>query len=168
MRAGGGKQKGASFERDICKQLSLWVSSGTHEDVFWRSAMSGGRSTLQFAKGKRLAAQAGDISCIHSLGQAFADKFFIECKAYKDLGYAGLLSGRGNLSLFWTEALLQAKRYKKLPLLIAKQNQLPITACIDSDGARLLGLRSHSVMIAPRLDLRILLFSDFLKHAVLP
>jgi len=46
MRKGGGKAKGASFERDICRRLSLWVSAGKQEDVFWRSAMSGGRSTV--------------------------------------------------------------------------------------------------------------------------
>src|SRR5882672_5830106 len=158
MRKGGGKQKGASFEREICRHLSLWVSQGKNEDVYWRSAMSGGRSTVAFAKGKRLAAQAGDITCIHPIGHALAGQFFMECKAYRDLNYPGLLKGTGHLVVFWREAVEQAKRYKKLPLLIAKQNQQPATACLTAEGVRLLKLRGRSVLIAPGLNLRIVLF----------
>lgn len=168
MRSGGGKQKGASFERDVCRRLSLWVSMGAMEDCFWRSAMSGGRSTVGYAKGKRMAAQAGDISSINIYGHPLINLFMIECKAYANLNYPGLLKGKGHLVEFWAEASKQAKRYDKMPLLIAKQNQMPVTACINSDGARLLELRSHSVLIAPKLDLRILLFDDFLKHGKQP
>jgi hypothetical protein len=53
MRKGGGKQKGSQFERDVCRELSLWVSHGKQEDVYWRSAMSGGRSTVAALKGAR-------------------------------------------------------------------------------------------------------------------
>lgn len=28
------KAKGASFERDVCKKLSLWVSDGKREDLY--------------------------------------------------------------------------------------------------------------------------------------
>ena len=55
MRKGGGKAKGSSFERLICKELSLWITGGEHQDVFWRSAMSGGRSTVAMKKGDKLA-----------------------------------------------------------------------------------------------------------------
>ena len=52
--------------------------------------MSGGRSTVAAAKGKRLAAQAGDISCIHPIGQPFIDQFMVECKSYRDLAIRGV------------------------------------------------------------------------------
>lgn len=168
MRSGGGKSKGASWEREVCCRLSLWLTDGAQEDTLWRSAMSGGRSTVGFTKGKRFAEQAGDISSVSPLGTAFISKFIPECKAYKDLNYTGLLKGKGHLVEFWAEVNKQAKRYNKMPLLIAKQNLMPPVACIDSDGARLLGLRSHSVLIAPKLDLRIVLFDDFLKHGKPP
>lgn len=161
-----GKQKGASWEREVCKNLSLWLSGGAQEDVLWRSSMSGGRSTVAYARGKRLAAQAGDISCIHSIGQKFVDKFMSECKFVRDLNLKGLLTGKGHLVEFWAEAKKQADRYGKLPMMIAKQNRLPATVCLNSQGALTLGLkRTDAVITAPRLDLRIYLLDDFLKKA---
>lgn len=156
MRKGGGKAKGASFERDICRQLSLWVSGGKHEDVFWRSAMSGGRSTVAHAKGKRLAAQAGDISCIHPAGNKFISLFFCECKFYADLNYTGLMTGTGNLVNFWCEASKVAKKYEKLPFMIAKQNRLRTTICLGAEGAGYLHIpTSMTILIAPTLNLHI-------------
>ena len=164
MRRGGGKSKGASFEREICRRLSLWISKGQQEDVYWRSSMSGGRSTVAAKRGKRLAAQAGDISCIHPVGQPFADKFYIECKDYHDLNFIGLLKGTGNLVQFCGETVVQARNYNKLPLLIAHQARQPIIGCFSTVG---LSLDDFSVvMSAPRLDLWIVLFEELLKHDV--
>lgn len=164
MRKGGGKAKGANFERSVCKSLSLWVSHDKHEDVFWRSAMSGGRSTVAHTKGKRLAQQAGDITCIHPVGQPFANKFLMECKNYRDLQYYGLLSSKGNLVKFWLEVRRQARRYGKMPLMVAKQNQQPATVCLTRDGAKL--LKVCPVVTAPKLNLRIVLLDEFLRTAI--
>src|SRR5215216_6431446 len=38
--------KGPQWEREVCRALSLWVTNGERVDVFWRSAMSGGRATV--------------------------------------------------------------------------------------------------------------------------
>lgn len=169
MRRGGGKSKGAGWERECCKLLSLWLSGGEQEDVLWRSAISGGRSTVAFSKGKRLAAQAGDISCIHPIGHKFIDLFMVENKFYRDLQYKGLLTGKGHLIEFWAEAKKQATRYDKQPLLIAKQNQLPATACLSAKGCLQLELkRTDAMILAPKLDLRIYLLDDFLKKAMPP
>ncbi|MBM3120244.1 MAG: hypothetical protein FJ006_12010, partial [Chloroflexi bacterium] len=54
--------KGASFERDISRQLSLWWTHGERDDVFWRSSMSGGRATVRAKKGQKTAYQNGDIT----------------------------------------------------------------------------------------------------------
>jgi hypothetical protein len=166
MRRGGGKSKGASFERDVCKALSLWISAGTAEDVFWRSAMSGGRSTVAAAKGKSLAQQAGDISAVSRIGAPFIETFYVECKFYRDLKFHGLMTGTGQLATFWGAAKTEAKRYEKLPILIAKQNQLPVIACLSHFGLETLKLApQRCVLTAPKLGMSVLLFDDFLKHA---
>lgn len=162
MRKGGGKQKGSQFERDACRQLSLWVSHGKHEDVFWRSAMSGGRSTVAHAKGKRLAAQAGDISCIHPSGQYLASRFVFECKFYADLNYTGLLTRRGNLVEFWDTLKAEAVRYGKTPFLIARQNRQPTTICLSMESMLTLGIiTANALMVAPYLDLYIFNADNF-------
>lgn len=161
MRKGGGKAKGSAFEREVCRRLSLWVSSGRQEDVFWRSAMSGGRSTVAKIKGKRLAAQAGDISCIHPIGQHFADTFLVECKNYRDLNFIGLLSGKGNLLKFWDSTRKEASHYNKYPLLVAKQNQHPTFACLDADGVYV--LNTQYLFSLPQYGLWITLFNDMLE-----
>ena len=125
MRPGKGKAKGSAFERQICKELSLWVSVGEHQDLFWRSAMSGGRATVGAKKGIDLRRQAGDVSAVAPEGHSLTDRFFIELKTYKDLRL-GLffLEGKGPLAGFWKKACQEAKRYGKNPILIVKQNQI--------------------------------------------
>jgi hypothetical protein len=125
MRRGGSKQKGSGFERKICVALSQWLTKGKRRDLFWRSAMSGGRATLAHAKGIKLSTQGGDVSAIDPLGAVLTDRFCIEIKFYKDLDIAAFLLGRGNLARFWKQARVDARKYGKQPLLIAKQNLFP-------------------------------------------
>ena len=165
MRTGGGKAKGASFERLICVQLSLWMSHGKNEDFYWRSSMSGGRSTVAARRGKQLAAQAGDISCIHPTGAPLTDKFYMELKAYRDLNFVGLLKRKGKLAEFWWETRKQAG-HKKAPMLIAKQNQQPVILCLSQEGQLALRLKAH--ILVPSMGLRIVLFDTFLKMATRP
>lgn len=164
MRKGGGKAKGSEFERTVCKQLSLWLSNGVQEDALWRSAMSGGRSTVAARKGKRLAAQAGDLSSIHPCSQLFIDRYYVECKAYRDLCFAGLLTNKGHLAKFWAETIRQATHYEKSPMLIAKQNQYPAIVCTTEEGA----LLHRPVLIVPNISLYAVLLSDFVKDALRP
>ena len=168
MRPGGGKAKGAAFEREVCRKLSMWLSGGVNEDVLWRSAMSGGRSTVAAKKGKRLAAQAGDISCIHPCGHNFISKFYVECKAYRDLRFAGLLTEKGELVEFWNETRKQAKSYGKLPLLVARQNQLPPFVGLCSNAVVSLNLWKADIIHARNIDLHIVMFDDFLKKTACP
>lgn len=169
MRNGGGKQKGASFERDVCRHLSLWVSSGTQEDVFWRSAMSGGRATVGQRRGKLHAAQAGDISAVHEIGMFFIGLFMVECKAYKNLDFIGLLKDTGKLYQFWAKAKAEATRYGKFPLLIAKQNQQPVMACLDSDGMLRLGISMRHVKVSVhKCELYLVPFDTFIAEAKIP
>lgn len=122
MRKGGSKQKGAQFEREVCKALSLWVTNGRRGDVFWRAAMSGGRATM-FSDVR----QCGDICAVAPEGAAFCDMFFAENKHYKDLQITSwLLTGKGHLAQFWEETWDQAGIHHRRPLLIFRQNAFPI------------------------------------------
>lgn len=133
MRKGGGKAKGASFERDVCKKLSLWITQGKREDCFWRSAMSGGRATVGRRKGADHQRQAGDITATSPEGHVLTDKWYIECKNVKDLAItAALFNGIGALAKFWLEAVEQATHFKRMPMIIAKQNMQKTVVIVPS------------------------------------
>lgn len=116
------KQKGGEFERETCKHLSLWVTGGERRDSFWRSAMSGGRATV--AKGA--VRQAGDICAVAEEGHSLTDRFYLECKFYKDLNIDRFfLEAKGAMAGFWRTTCQEAEKYGKVPALIAKQNLYP-------------------------------------------
>jgi hypothetical protein len=163
VRAGGGKSKGATWEREISVALSRWISSGTQEDVYWRSALSGGRATVGFKKGKNHASQVGDLSCIHPIGQTFIDAFAVEAKFYADLEYKGLLTGKGKLVSFWVEINKQASRYKKQPVLIVRQNRMKPHICLDYCGKGLLGFETDPLLISIPQNMYIWEFDQFLQ-----
>lgn len=121
MRPGGGKAKGAQFEREVCVALSEWVTHGQREDCFWRSAMSGGRATIK----KGSVRQAGDVCAVSWEGRAFCEYFYTECKRVHDLSIPGfILNGTGPLANFWKIARKEARDHKLSPLLIACENRM--------------------------------------------
>lgn len=63
------KNKGSSFERDICKELSLWWTDGERDDVFWRTAGSGGRATNRMKQGQQTAGAYGDMTFVDPIGE---------------------------------------------------------------------------------------------------
>lgn len=173
MRPGGGKAKGASFERQICKDLSLWISRGEHPDVFWRSAMSGGRARVLMKEGLKASSQTGDLSSIKSMGEALTNAFIIECKFHRDLHLSNLITSKQEgLPKFWRQLCADCKTYgKKWPMLIAKQNRKPTLICLNPDGAALFFDLSHRL---DRLKIKatiyniaspmnIFFYRDFLK-----
>lgn len=130
------KQKGASFERAICSRLSLWVTDMKRDDVFWRSAMSGGRATLaKAASGNRFHAQSGDICAVDPSGASFISKFTVECKSLKDVSATRLLfnSGEAELVKCWDQAVKETNP-GMIPLLIIKQNRYPELLCTSPEG----------------------------------
>lgn len=78
--------KGSSFEREICKTLSLWWTGGERSDVFWRSSQSGGRATQRAKTGKRTFGSYGDISAVDPIGQPLLKLFTIELKRGRSHG----------------------------------------------------------------------------------
>lgn len=124
------KAKGSAFEREVCKALSRWVTNGEREDVFWRSAMSGGRATV--ARGK--VRQCGDITAVAEEGYEFASRWYVECKHVKKLGLDQfLIKSTGPLAKFWKIAVREAKKHERNPLMIAKQNGWPVLVISHRD-----------------------------------
>lgn len=122
MRQGGGKQKGGRYEREISVALSQWITGGARDDVFWRSAMSGGRATVRGTDVR----QAGDICAVAPEGHVLCDRYFIECKCVSKLGLdQAIIKGTGPLMNYWRKAENQATLHNKKPILIAKQNGWP-------------------------------------------
>jgi hypothetical protein len=146
MNGAGSKAKGGDYERSICKRLSRWLTRGMRDDLFWRSAMSGGRATVRFKQGAKNRTQAGDITAIDPLGERLTSLFLIECKSYRDLNLNTLLRPLQDcpkdscMHRFWETCRQDAIRHGKLPLLIGKQNLLGEVLIVDSVGRDIFGL----------------------------
>ena len=76
-------QKGSQYERDTCKQLSLWWTQDLNkprDDVFWRCSQSGGRATTRAKRGIKTAYSYGDVTFIDPIGKPFIDSCLLELK----------------------------------------------------------------------------------------
>ena len=84
--------KGGDFEREICKQLSLWWTKGERDDVFWRTSGSGARATVRAKKGLNTSLSHGDITAIDPIGVPFIQRVTVEIKrGYNDSSIAAML-----------------------------------------------------------------------------
>lgn len=135
MKAGGGKAKGGAFEREVCQKLSKWISYGERDDIFWRSAMSGGRTTVGLKKGIARNTQAGDITSIDPLGNKLTNRFIIECKFYRNIQLQSMMFGKpkeNSIFEFWTKLFKDSQKLNKEMMLIIKQNGWPALLGITS------------------------------------
>ena len=134
------KQKGAEFERAMSTLLSLWVTSGKRRDVFWRTAMSGGRSKAAKLAGRAgNTAQDGDVCSVSPEGHDLTEAFTIECKFYKQIDWAATIYGHdGDFGRFWRQAQRDADNASKRPLLIVKENRREELVAMSSDTFELL------------------------------
>ena len=73
-------QKGSTFEREICRKLSLWFTDGGRDDVFWRSSQSGGRAKTRSKFGKKTFGSYGDITAVDPIGLPLTQLCILECK----------------------------------------------------------------------------------------
>lgn len=111
--------------------------------------MSGGRSTVGLKRGEALPRQAGDITSVSPEGHALTDHFFLELKHYKTLGIRSFfINGTGTMAVHWAQTRMQAIGYGKIPLLIAKQNNVPALFVSPRGMAHILiGKEPHSEII---------------------
>ena len=75
--------KGESFEREMCRYLSLWWTEVKHSDVFWRSRV---RATRKSPDAKH---QLGDIKSDSPEGEGLMKVFSIELKTGYSVGKKG-------------------------------------------------------------------------------
>lgn len=168
MKQGGGKSKGGAYERLVCEMLSLWMSHGTDSDWFWRTAGSGSRGTNRKSKGMQ-ANQVGDIVAIDERGASLTNKFFIECKFYKNLQLDSLIYGTpkdGSILEFWNKTKADALFFGKKPMIIARQNNKKDLIGIDWVTKYVVGDDNHNLRPLasyPIRSLHLYLLEDFLK-----
>lgn len=122
--------KGSNFERELCKQISLWWSDGASDAVFWRTSNSGGRATVRGRKGKQTTNQAGDLCAIDPVGQPFVKAITTEIKrGYSKHTLADLLDKPASAALqVYEEWIMQAEQSQCLAgaktwLIIARRDR---------------------------------------------
>src|SRR6185312_11925602 len=72
-----------SFERLLCKRISLWWTQDEKEPddfIFWRTSNSGGRATTRAKTGKRADKHCGDIVAVDPKGEDLLKVISFELK----------------------------------------------------------------------------------------
>lgn len=128
MKAGAGKRKGGNFENKMCRALSLWWSEGERDDLFTRTASSGGRFTQRRKNNKDTANQEGDITATTEEGLPLIKACCLEMKnGYKNWSIMDILdkpvrNGKSTpqtFELFFQQA---SEAHSKWPVIIAKKD----------------------------------------------
>ena len=149
-----GNAKGGSFERLICRQLSLWWTNGERDDVFWRNRV---KVTSKTPNAER---QLGDISALHTIGLSFIETINVEMKcgygkkkgkAAPSWGVLGLIDSNQEehlLQKFWNQCITDANLSNRIPWLIFKRDFREPVICIRKrDLLRLFcGFDSYAVI----------------------
>lgn len=156
------KAKGSSFERKLCKELSLWWTHGEREDVFWRSAGSGARATNAHRSGGSIANAEGDIVYSDAIGKPFTDFFCIELKTgYGDWSVMDLLETNQKVTQFekfWEQVSESALHSKAFPLLIYRKDRRNTIVAFDFEAWRQIynhKKASQALVDVPHIDLHI-------------
>lgn len=156
------KAKGSSFERDICKKLSLWWTHGQRDDIFWRSAGSGARATNAHRMGGYVSNAEGDISYSDSIGKPFIDFFCVELKAgYSNWSVMDLLETNQKVTQFekfWEQVSESALHCKAFPLLIYRKDRKNVIVAFDFEAWRQIFNHkeaAQALVDAPRIDISI-------------
>lgn len=127
--------KGSDFERTVATQLSLWYSHGQDDSWVWRTAMSGGRSTVRARKGKRTSGGAGDLTFTDERAAPLFDLITFELKrGYPKVSLSDIIDRNDNTKPGGFEQwVLQARasaRQAGTPywMIIHKRNNRPAMA----------------------------------------
>jgi len=134
-----GNHKGSAFERTICRCLSEWVTEHKRDDVFWRSASSGGLATRRGSRGS--GTQTGDVSLIHPDGHGLLSLFVVECKFYRRFEYDLCVYGQNKTFRdIWEKVRGEAMALSRSPFLVCKENNRRPVVWTDRRGGNLLWL----------------------------
>ena len=156
MKKGGGKRKGSSFERVIAKDLSLWITGGSNEGIFWRTHSSGSLGTISK---RRL--EYGDIMAIDDLGKPLTDNYNIECRHGKCLDLRHFIhpvKGSSIIQLI-NEGRTNAEATKRKPLWIIKEQGRDILVMMNFQDCDT--IRGLCKAIYPQFDIAVLKYSHW-------
>lgn len=114
------KALGNAYERDVAKQLSLWLTDGQSDDVVWRDLGSGNRATIRAKQGKKTT-RSGDFVPTDLNYKWFFDAFCVDSKCYKE--WNPVFINESNIksnSIFnqWLKVIEESQG--KIPLMICK------------------------------------------------
>lgn len=134
--------KGAKWERESGQLLSFWLTHGERSDIMSRNVLSGGSFTNAEKGGKVSSRMPGDIMAANPLAFRFLERFSIECKHLKDIGFLKYTLDprqQNPLAIIIALARRQAKSINCEFMVIAKQNQYdPIVFVSGEVGERML------------------------------
>lgn len=144
-----GRDKGANFEREFAKKLSLWWSENADAHIFARRSASGGAG--RDIKGQ--SGHAGDIFADKPEGQHLTDQIVFELKAYQDLSkpFWRFFAGEESvIDKFLEQTKKAAEPYNRPWALVMKSNRLPILVITNSPVFKAkykrFGVREYSVL----------------------
>lgn len=124
--------KGGSFEREMAKFFTVWLTGKEKPYVFWRTPSSGGMATISELN-KEIS---GDIIAIRPEGAFFTDRFSVELKTgYPKASFHQHLKDNKNFDIenFWLQCVEAADGASKKPMLIYRKLGFPIIVGIGCD-----------------------------------
>lgn len=123
--------KGGENERNVAKFLTKWLTGKTKPYMFWRQDASGGLATVH----KENIHMTGDICSIHPDSKFFTDIFSIECKTGypKTSFWQHFKQIKFGIEEFWLQALEDANKSYKKPMLIYRKKGRNLIVGINSD-----------------------------------
>jgi hypothetical protein len=115
--------KGSQYERNTCRQLSLWWTNEKDDSSFWRTSQSGGRATTRAKQKLKTPNSYGDVGYLDVSGKPFIDKVLLELKRgyTKDISILDFLDknkGEPILLKWWNKAEKERKLAKRKYIFI--------------------------------------------------
>jgi len=157
--------KGGDFERDISKDLTVWLTGKKKPYKFWRMPGSGGLATIH----EECVDLSGDIRSLDEDGRFLTDIFSIECKnGYPSTSFWQHFKNikTFHIKSFWIQCCNDAEKSGKHPMLIyRKKGKNPIVG-IDlvtfSEIDNLVGISElSSVCLNWSEELKSVIFFDY-------
>ena len=123
--AKNGKKIGSSWERDVAKYLTYWLTEQQEEYYFWRSPGSGSIATVT---GVNPDLHGDIIPLKENADKVLCSKVVIECKSgYPKTTLDNHLkyNKSDNIRDFWDQVVTDSERVNKYPVLIYKKKGMP-------------------------------------------
>lgn len=157
MRPGGGKAKGNGFEGTIAKTLSKALAPLNFIRTPGSGARVGGKNFETIGKmfgEDALKIFVGDVVPVNERQEGVKFNHSIECKFYATQDpFTALVAGTANLFKWFEEAVIDASKVDKDPMLIFKWNRTPVFVAVDTMETKSGYTTLTSKGIKPRLTL---------------